>query len=173
MRSTVTWIVAATLFLTVAPTLAGEIGFVRAERAVASTREGKLVLQELDQWVKEQEGHLQGMRDRLAELQRQIVQQRTVVSEEALLSLQEQELALRRRLEDEARTLNRQMETKQDELLRPVAERLNTVVTEYAEANGFDAIFIWKDRTLIYLRDSADLTDTVVRLYDQRFPPQS
>lgn len=173
MRSTVVWTVVAILMLAVVPAFAGEIGFVRAERAVASTREGKVALQELDRWVKEQEGHLQGMRDRLAELQGQIVQQRSVVSEEALRSLQEQELALRRRLEDEARTLNRQMETKQDELLRPVAERLNTVVSEYAEANGFDAVFIWKDRTLIYLRDSADLTETVVRLYDQRFPPES
>jgi len=173
MRVRGAWAILATLVLSAGPAFAGQIGFVRAERAVAATRDGKAVLQQLDQWAKEQEGRLQQMRDRLAELQRQIVQQRSVVSEDALKSLQEEELALRRRLEDEARSLNRQMEAKQDELLRPVAERLNTVVSEYAEANDFDAVFIWKDRTLIYLRDSADLTDTVVTLYDQRFPPES
>ncbi len=172
MRSRMAWIVVAALALAAEPVLAGQIGFVRAERAVASTRDGKVVLQQLDEWAKQQEARLEEMRDRLAELQRQIVQQRSVVSEDALRELQEQELALRRRLEDEARSLNRQMETKQDELLRPVAERLNTVVSEYAETNGYDAVFIWKDRTLIYLRNSADLTEIVVKLYDQRFPPQ-
>ena len=170
MRRMVAWVILVVLGLAASPAWAGKIGFVRAERAVASTKEGKAVLSQLDEWTNQQQAHLQQMRDQLTKLEEEIQQKRTVASEDALKNLQDQDIALRRRLEDEARKLNRQLDEKQNEILRPVAEKLNAVVTDYAKANGFDAVFIWKDRTLIYLADSADLTDIVIRLYDERFP---
>jgi outer membrane protein len=171
MRRTVAWTIVAILGLTVSPAFAGKIGFVRAERAVASTKEGKAVLSELQEWSQQQEARLQQMRDQLQRLDEEIRQKRAVVSDDVLKNLQDQDIALRRRLEDEARKLNRELDDKQDKILRPVAEKLNTVVTDYAKANDYDAIFIWKDMTMIYVADGADLTDLMVRMYDERFPP--
>jgi len=170
MRRTVAWVILAVLGLAASPAWASKIGFVQAERAVASTEEGKAVLSQLDEWTNQQEAHLQQMRDQLSKLEAEIQQKRTVASEDVLKNLQDQYIALRRRLEDEARSLNRQLDEKQNEILRPVAEKLNAVVTDYAKANDYDAVFILKDRTLIYIADSANLTDIVIRLYDERFP---
>ena len=46
------------------------------------------------------------------------------------------------------------------------------VAEDYAKANDYDAVFIMKDSMLIYLAEAANLTDQVVLLYDQRFPPE-
>ncbi len=170
MRRMVAWAIVAILGLAASPAWAGKIGFVRAERAVAATKEGKAALSQLTEWTQQQENRLQQMRDQLAKLEQEIQQKRPVVSDDVLKSLQDQDIALRRRLEDEARKLNRELDEKQNNILRPVAEKLNAVVTDYAKANDFDAIFIWKDMTMIYVADSADLTDIAVRLYDERFP---
>ncbi len=165
------WLTAgAMVLLSAAPALAGKIGFVEAERAVATVGEGKVMLRQMEAWAKPREEQVESLRQRVSELQEQIVSQRAVASQEALQRLQEDELAARRRLEDASRTLRRDFEAKQDELLRPVAEKLNQVVSEYAAANGYDAVLIFKPRTIIYLADDADLTDTVIALYDQKYP---
>ena len=44
------------------------------------------------------------------------------------------------------------------------------MASDYARANDYDAIFVLNAQPLIYIADAADLTDTVIRLYDERFP---
>ena len=44
------------------------------------------------------------------------------------------------------------------------------MASDYAEANGFDAIFMLESQPLVYIVDSAVITDAVIRLYDERFP---
>ena len=51
-----------------------------------------------------------------------------------------------------------------------MATKIGTVATDYGRANDFDAIFMLQTQPLVYVRDSADVTDTVIRLYDERFP---
>ena len=93
-----------------------------------------------------------------------------MAAEEALQQLKEQELDARRVYEDAARSFQRQLEAKQNEFLGDVAVKVGTVASEYGEANGFDAIFVLNAQPLVYLSESADLTDTIIKLYDERFP---
>jgi len=44
------------------------------------------------------------------------------------------------------------------------------VASEYGKANDFDAIFTLQAQPLIYIADGADVTATVIRLFDERFP---
>ena len=164
--------IAIGLLLTLGAAVAGggTIAFVEAERAVATVKEGQAMLRQMEEWAKPREREIESMRQRLAELQGQIVSQRSVASSDALERLRQEELDHRRRLEDATRELRREFEAKQDELLRPVAEKLNQVVSEYAEANGLEAVLIFKPRTIIYLSDEADITDEVIALYDERYP---
>ena len=50
------------------------------------------------------------------------------------------------------------------------ATKIGTVASDYGKANDFDAIFMLNTQPLVYVRDAADVTDTVIRLYDERFP---
>jgi Skp family chaperone for outer membrane proteins len=45
-----------------------------------------------------------------------------------------------------------------------------TVAAEYAEANGFDAIFLLGAHAVAYYSKTLDVTDAVIRLYDERYP---
>jgi Skp family chaperone for outer membrane proteins len=154
------------------PTLAGSIGFVDVERAAASVEEGKAKFQEIQDWADPRRDQIGVLQEQVRALREQISQQRNVASEEALQRLIDEELQVRRRYEDAARDFERDVTAKQEEMLRDVAYKINIITNDYAKANDFDAVFITKDSMLIFLSESADLTDTVIRLYNERFPVQ-
>jgi outer membrane protein len=170
MRNTFQVTLVAALLLTAAPAVAGKVGFVEVERAASMVQEGKAKLKELQDWAKPLNDDIAQQTTRLAELQRQLTQQRAVSTPEALKRLQDEALAAQRRLEDARRDAQRELEAKQTEILGDVARKMKEVVTDYAKANDYDAVFILKEMTLIYLVPTANLTDTVVKLYDERFP---
>ena len=44
------------------------------------------------------------------------------------------------------------------------------LVGTYARENGYTAIFILKPNDLVFLTPGADITDTVIKLYNQKYP---
>jgi Skp family chaperone for outer membrane proteins len=160
----------ATLMLVTAPVLAGNIGFVDAERAVASVKEGQAKLREFEAWAEPERQRVTALQTKMNDLRQQINQQSAVSAEEALEELRERELSARREFDDARRDFQRQLEAKQNEFLGDVAVKVGTVASEYGKANGFDAIFVLNAQPLVYVAESADLTDTIIKLYDERFP---
>ena len=169
-------LVAGVLFfaaLCAGPATAGKIGFVDAERAVAQVKEGALKLQELEEWAAPRRQQLEVAAARVTEIRKQINDQRNVSSRETLERLQRDEVQARRDFEDQKRQFDRDLAAKQDEFLADVAVKVGAVATDYGEQNEYDAIFVLKAQPLVFVSDSADLTDTIIRLYDTRFPPKS
>lgn len=160
----------ATLMLVTAPVFAGNIGFVDAERAVATVKEGQAKLREFEAWAEPERQRVTALQTKMNELRQQINQQSAVAAEEALQELRQRELDARREFEEARRDFQRQVETKQNEFLGDVAVKVGTVASEYGKANGFDAIFVLNAQPLVYVAESADLTDTIIKLYDERFP---
>jgi outer membrane protein len=150
--------------------MAGKIGFVDAERAVASVHEGQEKLKELEAWAAPEQRRVEALANQVNELREKINQQRAVASQQAMQDLQNQERQALRAYEDARRKFERDLEAKQTEFLSDVAVKVGTVASDYGRDNDYDAIFVLKAQPLVYVRESADLTDTIIKLYDQRFP---
>jgi len=170
MRRVKSAAVLAMLMLATAPALAGSIGFVDAERAVASVKEGQAKLREFEAWAEPERQRVEALQARMNDLRQQINQQSAVAAEEALQELRQRELDARREFEEARRAFQRQLEAKQNEFLGDVAVKVGTVASEYGQANGYDAIFVLNAQPLVYVAESADITDTIIKLYDERFP---
>jgi Skp family chaperone for outer membrane proteins len=154
------------------PVVAGKIGFVDAERAVTQVEQGKIKIQELEAWATPQRERLEQMAGIVRDLQSKLQTQRMVAQPEALEKMAEDERRARRDLEDAGRAFEQELSKKQNEFLADVAVKVGKVAADYGEANDYDAIFVLKAQPLIYLRESCDLTDLVIRLYNERFPVQ-
>ncbi len=170
MRALAKWVAVAIAICSSIPAIAGTIGFIDAERAVATVEEGQRQLQALDGWARPKREQIEGMRTRVAELTQQLNAQRTIASADAIKELEAELLKARRDFEDAGRAFNRDLETKQNEFLAQVATRVGSVASEYAAANGFDAIFVLNAQPLVYVAEAADITDTVIALYDEKYP---
>jgi hypothetical protein len=57
-----------------------------------------------------------------------------------------------------------------DKVLGEVGARIGRVAAEYAAANEYDAIFLLGAHTLAYYSRALEVTDIIIRLYDERFP---
>lgn len=164
--------VIAVLVLGVGPAVAGKVGYVEVERAVATVDQGKAQLEKLTEWAEPRRERVESLRQEVEDVRSQLNNRRAVASAEALERLKQDEIQARRKFEDAARSFERDYEKKQNELLRNVARRLNAVISDYARANGFDSVVIFKPNTIIYLSDEVDLTDTVIQRYNEQFPAQ-
>ena len=170
MRRGMCVVLALTIAMLAGPAFAGKIGFVDAERAVMQVKEGQAELKKLEQWVQPQREILERGAAKVNEVRERINSQQAVASAETLEALQREELDARRELEDLQRKFDREAEAKQQEFFGSIAKKVGTVTSDYGKANGYDAIFILQAQPLIYINEAANLTETVIRLYDERFP---
>ena len=170
MRLMLRWFLVLAAVLIAAPATAGKIGFLDVEKAVSTVKQGQAQIKALEDWTKPRREQLEQLRARAVELTNQVAAQRNVASPEVIAQLEKDVVAARRAFEDAGRTFNRDVDAKQSELLGDVALRLGQVASEYGKANDFDAIFTLQAQPLIYVADGADVTATVIRLFDERFP---
>jgi Skp family chaperone for outer membrane proteins len=171
MRTFVRFTLVLVALLSALPAVAGKIGFLDAERAVASVGQGKAKIQELEEWAAPRRARLEQMQANAVQLRDQLAAQRNVATPEAVQKLESDLLQARRELEDGSRNFNRDVDAKQNELLGEVALKIGTVASDYGKANDYDAIFMLKAQPLAYYSEESDITDIVIRLYDERFPP--
>jgi len=170
MQIIVRWISILFVVFAAIPAVAGNVGFLDTERAIKTVKEGQRQYQALDAWANQRADEVESKQQRVTELTQRLNAQRNVASADAIRQLEEGLLQAQRDLEDVGRALQRDFEAKKMELLARVATQVRDVVGEYAATNGFDAIFVFESQPLVYVAESALITDTVIRLYDERFP---
>ena len=170
MQVIMRWMLTLVAAFAAIPVMAGNVGFLDTERAIKTVKEGQRQLQILDEWATQKSNDVEQMQSRVNELTQQLNAQRTVASADAIRKLEDDLLVAQRNVEDAGRTLQRDFEAKQRELLALVATRVRDLAGEYASANGFDAIFMLESQPLVYIANSAVITDPVIQLYDERYP---
>lgn len=163
------------VLLVAAGTLAAQeapvkIGFVDVERAIASIDEGKAKLGELRDWARPREEELTRLGREVESLRNELASKRGTVSEEALSELNRRLVAKQRELEDKQRIARREFEERQGLVLKELGEKLTTVITQFGDRNRYTAVFILRPNDLVYLANSADLTETIVALYNEKYP---
>jgi len=170
MQIIVRWISILSLVFSAIPAVAGNAGFLNTERAIKTVKEGQRQYQALDAWANQRADEVEAIQNRVTELTQRLDAQRTIASTDTIRQLENELLQAQRDLEDAGRTLQRDFEAKKKELLARVATRIRDVASQYAAANGFDAIFMLESQPLVYVAESAVITDAVIRLYDEQFP---
>ena len=170
MQAFVRWILVLVAVFAAIPAAAGKVGFLDTERAIKTVKEGQRQYQALDAWGNKRSDEVEAMQDRVAELAQQLNAQRAVASPDAVSQLEKELLQAQRDLEDAGRALQRDFDVAQREFLAQVATRVREVASEYAAANDFDAIFMFESQPLVYVADSALITNAVIRLYNEKYP---
>ncbi len=165
------WLLAGIVLLAALPATAGKVGFVDVEKAASTVKQGQQAIVQFEKWAKPRRQRLAALKAAAEKAAQQYVKEQGVASDDVLEKLQKQAVDAKRRFEDAVRQFNRDAGAKRDALLNAVASRMKKVINDYAQSHGFDAVLVFKPGTIIYLSRDADLTDTIIRLYDQRFPP--
>ena len=158
------------MLLAAMPALAGKVGFVDVEKAAATVQQGQQAIQGFERWAAPRRKRLNALKAAAVKAAQQYAKEQGIANDAVLEKLQDKAVKAKRAFEDAVREFNREANAKRDQLLNAVATRMRTIINEYAKAHGYDAVLVFKPMTIIYLSKTSDLTDTVIKLYDERFP---
>jgi len=149
-----------------------KLGFVDVEKSLFSIDEGKARLKALQDWAKPVQEELAALSREISGLQADLASKQGVANDAALGDLNRRLVDRQRVFEDKQRRGKRDFDERQEVILKDLGGKLNEVITKYADENRFTAVFILKPNDLVYLAHSADITDTVIKLFNERYPYQ-
>jgi outer membrane protein len=149
-----------------------KVGALNMEAAITSTQEGKQAANELATKFAPRQTELQDLQKKMQDINTRLQTTSNTLSDEE-----------KYRLQREAETLNRSFQRKQQEarddyqdaqqdLINTLGRKLMTVLDKYSKVNGFAIVFDTSSQQtpVIYEAPAIDITQDIIKLYDQSYP---
>lgn len=147
-----------------------KIGFVHFRNAMQGTNEAKAEIDQVQQFVDQKNQESNQRFEKLNQLREELRTKGRTLNADALAQLQSEaqntETELKRFQEDTQNEINR----RRDAIFRKYGQKLQGVVNEYAQANGYDVVFLLDQFQYAYLDPTIDITEPVVAAYNQKYP---
>jgi outer membrane protein len=150
-----------------APAAGQRIGFVDLRRVVVRSAAGVAAREQLERERAGMQKEMDGKRQELEKLRDELEKKGTLLTADARREKQDQ---LERKRRDAARLaddLTRELEKKERAMLQKVLQELGPIIERYGKERGFHMI-LERGAGVVYASAEVDLTDDIIRSYDQQ-----
>ena len=147
-----------------------KVGAINLRLAIASTAEGKQASAQLESQFLARRKELESLNKQINDLQQRLASGANTLSDEekARLTLQGQRLT--QQLERKQNEFQEDINNAQSDVINAIGHKLVEVVMRYAPSNGYNAILDNSSQNTPVLFASSDITQDIVRLYDETYP---
>jgi len=151
---------------------AAKIAVLNVRQAIVTTAEGKQASAELQSQFAPRQNELEGLNKQINDLRQQIQANQTTWSDEQKARAQAQGQRLATQLERKQNELQTDVNDAQGEVVDRIGRKMMDVLDRYARENGFASVFdsSAQNSPIIYASSSIDITQEIIRLYDQAYP---
>jgi len=158
-----------------APAGAGKIGILNVRQAIVSTAEGKQASAELQSQFAPRQNELEGLNKQINDLRQQLAANQNTWNDEQKARAQAQGQRLAAQMERKQNEMQQDVTDAQNEVVDRIGRKMMDVLDRYARENGFVAVFDSSAQSspIIYAANSIDVTQEIIRLYDQAYPVKS
>lgn len=139
-----------------------KIGFVDMQAVIAKSEPGLKAMEQLKSQFKGMKDNLDAQKKSLDSLREELQKQSMMLSQEAKLDKETQYKRKVRDFQDMGQNYQRKLQQAEQNLSKPIIEKLLTVVQDYGKKNGYTAIFDKQASGLVYQQDSVDLTNAII-----------
>jgi outer membrane protein len=140
-----------------------KLGFFDKQAIVDRSDFGKRGEESFKIEMKKVREKLEAERQEIKELEEEIKKKEVIWSDDVKKAKLQEFFGKKRNLEQLVVQANRELERREQELLKPLKETLIKVVTQIGKEEGFTMIFERDDAGLFYAPNSLDLTDRIIR----------
>ena len=149
----------------------GKVGVVDVRQAIVATSEGKQASAELQSQFAPRQSELEGLNKQIADV-RQRLQAGDKLSQEEQGRLQRQGEVLSRQLQRKQDEYQEDVNAAQADVVDRIGRKLVDVLDRYSRENGFVIVFdsSAQNSPVLYKSTQIDVTQDIVRLYDQAYP---
>ena len=146
-----------------------KVGVIDVKEIVNDCKYGQQIMQKLQNRYDELRAKLQKMIKKLQDLKNEIDTKSSLWSKEVKEKKQKEYEELLKNIKQLQQESEIQMQEYQQKLLQPLFKKLEKVLKDYAEKNGYDLIIEKKQPGIYYVSNKVDLTSEMVRLLDQMY----
>ena len=149
-----------------------KIAVMNVRNAIVATAEGKQAQAQLQSQFAPKQSELQNLQKQIEDLQRRMSEGARTLSDDEKAKMQREGELLSRRLQRGNDDLNEELNAAQGEIVDGIGRKMLEVLDRYSRENGFTAVLDTSAQgsPVIYGSSQADITQEIVRLYDQAYP---
>lgn len=159
-----TFLLSVLLVFCLAATASAEvkIGFVDMKGVIAKSESGSKAMEQLKTQFKDMKDNLDAQKKSLDALKDELQKQSMMLSQEAKQDKEAQYKRKVRDFQDMGQNYQRKLQQAEQNLSKPIIDKLLQVVQEYGKKNGFTAIFDKQASGLVYQQDNVDVTNAII-----------
>lgn len=149
-----------------------KVGVINVQVAVTSTAEGKLAAAELQSQFAPRQTDLDNLRKQIDDMQTRLRTGQTTLSDEEKTRLAREGDQLTRTYQRKQQEAQDDFNDAQQDIVNRIGGKLMTVLDKYSKENGYAVVFDTSSQQtpVIYASNQVDITQEIVRLYDQNYP---
>jgi outer membrane protein len=152
-----------------------KIAVMNVRNAIVATAEGKLAQAQLQSQFAPKQNELQATQKQIEDLQTKLnAGSRTLSTDEQAKMRRDGEM-LSRRLQRGNDDLNEELQAAQAEIVDSIGRKMLEVLDRYSRENGITVVLDTSAQgtPVVYGSQQSDITQEIVRLYDQAYPVKS
>jgi len=150
----------------------GKVGVIGIRQAIIATAEGKQASAELQSQFAPRQSELENLTKQINDLQQRLnaAQGKLSQEEEARLTTQGQKLTAQ--LDRKRTEFQEDLNSAQGEVFDRIGRKMVDVLDRYSRENGYSIVLDTsaQNTPILYASNQIDLTQDIIRLYDQAYP---
>jgi outer membrane protein len=149
-----------------------KVGVINIRQAIVTTAEGKQASSQLQAQFDPQQNDLQNMQKQIQTLQERLNNGARTLSADEQAKLQRQGELLAREFQRKQDDLNEEVTAAQGDIVDTIGRKMVDVIEKYSKDNGFVVVLdsSAQGTPVVYGATQADITQEIIRLYDQAYP---
>jgi len=149
-----------------------KVGVINIQAAIASTAEGKQAAAELQSQFAPRTAELQSMQKQGQDISGRLQSGQTTLSDEEKARLQRQLDTLNRTFQRKQQEFQEDTQDAQQDVVNRIGRKMIDVLDKYSKDNGYAVILDTSSQQtpVIYAANQIDVTQDIIRLYDQSYP---
>jgi outer membrane protein len=144
-----------------------KIGFVDVQRAIQEVEEGKAARSRLQQELQQKRSDIELKRTNLEKMKADYEKQLPVLSDDAKRKKGEELQKAFVEAQQGAQQMQEELQGKEQEAMSGISKRMVQIVNEVVDREGFN--YVLDKAALLYAPPASDITNEVVRRYNDRF----
>ena len=151
---------------------AAKVGVLNVQAAIASTAEGQQSSAELQSQFAARQTELETLNKQINDLRQRLQAGQNTLSQEEQARLTRQGESLAKQAQRKQDEYNEDVQAALGDVRERIGRKMLDVLDRYARENGYSAIFDTSSQAqvIIYASNQADVTQDIIRLFDQAYP---
>ena len=150
----------------------GKVGIVDVRQAIVATAEGKQASAELQSQFASRQSELEGLNKQITDIRQRLSAGGDKLSQEEATRLQRQGEVFTRQLQRKQDEYQEDVNAAQADVVDRIGRKMIDVLDRYSRENGFVVVFdsSAQNSPVLYKSTQIDITQDIIRLYDQAYP---